>query len=145
MSDNVNFSEMSNGEIKKNKRISLRALVSIYLGLWAASLIVFWLWIEKTMLAAEYCLIDFYIIMPIATFVVSLIIGKNNYWGKWKWVSSIVFGIMCMLLVYFTINTGYMISQSKIIMPFVEWFYGGGIISLIGLAIGTLIGRIRKK
>ena len=145
MSDNVNFSEMSNGEIKKNKRISLRALVSIYLGLWAASLIVFWLWIEKTMLAAEYCLIDFYIIMPIATFVVSLIIGKNNYWGKWKWVSSIVVGIMCMLLVYFTINTGYMISQSKIIMPFVEWFYGGGIISLIGLAIGTLIGRIRKK
>ena len=85
-----------------------------------------------------------WILLPVTTFVVSLFIGRNNYWGKWKWISSLVLGVMYMLAEYATFQSSNMIAFDKINAPCWEMILSGGIISIIGLSIGE-IANLRKR
>ena len=44
-----------------------------------------------------YSLMFLWFILPISTFIVSIVIGKNNFWGKGKWAFTLFFGVMYML------------------------------------------------
>ncbi len=85
-----------------------------------------------------------WILMPVTTFVVSLMIGKNDYMGEWKWISVIAFGIMYMLSEYATFSAANMAAFDKVNIPELGMIPAGAMISLIGMGIGMIIRKRRK-
>ena len=143
MSNYLDFLEESTNTVKSRNKLSLLILVLTYLVIWAISIIVFWFFTSGSD-AMGYSLMFLWILLPVTTFVVSLFIGRNNYWGKWKWISSLVLGVMYMLAEYATFQSSNMIAFDKINAPRWEMILSGGIISIIGLSIGE-IANLRKR
>ena len=143
MSNYLDFLEESTNTVKSRNKLSLLILVLTYLVIWAISIIVFWFFTSGSD-AMGYSLMFLWILLPVTTFVVSLFIGRNNYWGKWKWISSLVLGVMYMLAEYATFQSSNMIAFDKINAPRWEMILYGGIISIIGLSIGE-IANLRKR
>ena len=50
---------------------------------WAIAMIVFWFFTSGSD-AMGYSLMFLWIILPVTTFVVSIVIGKNDFWKKRK-------------------------------------------------------------
>lgn len=146
MSNYLNYLEESTNVVKSKNKLSKLLLIITYLAIWAVAIIAFWFFTSGSD-AMGYSLMYLWVLLPVTTFVISLLIGKNNYWGKWKWMSAIVFGIMYMLAEYATFSAANMVSVSfdKINMPEFEMIWGGAIISVIGLAVGVIMNRLKSK
>ena len=144
MSNYLDFLEESTNTVKSRNKLSMLILVLTYLVIWAISIIVFWFSTSGSD-AMGYSLMFLWILLPVTTFVVSLFIGKNNYWGKWKWISSLVLGVMYMLAEYATFQSSNMIAFDKINAPRWEMILSGGIISIIGLCIGEIANLCKRK
>lgn len=140
ISDYMNYLEESTNTVKSKNRLSKIILITTYLVIWAFALLMFWFFTSESD-AMGYSFVFLWIIFPVATFVVSLLIGKNGYWGKQKWFATIAFGIMYMLAEYATYSTANMIAFHKINMPDFGMFLGGVVISAIGLGIGTIVNH----
>jgi hypothetical protein len=41
-----------------------------------------------------------WVLLPVTTLVLSVLIGRNDYWEKLKGLSTIIFGVMYMLAEY---------------------------------------------
>ena len=144
MSNYLDFLEESTNTVKSRNKLSLLILVLTYLVIWAISIIVFWFFTSGSD-AMGYSLMFLWILLPVTTFVVSLFIGRNNYWGKRKWISSLVLGVMYMLAEYATFQSSNMIAFDKINAPRWEMILSGGIISIIGLCIGEIANLCKRK
>ena len=142
------YLEESTNVVKSNNKVSKLILITSYLVIWVVSLIVFWFFTDGSD-ALGYGLMFLWVLLPVTTFVYSVLIGKNNYWGKWKWISSLVFGVMYMLAEYATFSVANMISCNKINLPEFTMILYGAIISIVGLGIGTgincLIAPVKGK
>ncbi|WP_302789268.1 helix-turn-helix domain-containing protein [Anaerostipes caccae] len=144
MSKYLNYLEESTNTVKSKTRLSMLILILTYLGIWAISLISFWFFNSGSD-AMGYSIMFLWILLPVTTFVTSLLIAKNNYWGKWKWFSALIFGIMYMLAEYATFSTANMITFNKINTPQWGMIFAGVIISLVGLVIGSIIYRLKAN
>lgn len=144
MSDYLGYLEESMNVVKSRNKFSELITIVVYLAIWALSLIVFWFFTSGSD-AMGFGIMFLWVLLPVTTFVISLLIGKNNYWGKWKWLSIIAFGVMYMLAEYATFSTANMVSFGKINMPELGMIPVGAIISLIGLGIGVGIYRLKSK
>lgn len=122
------------------------ALIGAYLFVWVATLVIFWCFLDGSD-AMGFALLFLYILIPVTTFVVSLFIGKNDYWGQVKWFAPLAFGVMHMLTEYFTFSMRNMvaISFTRINVPHFELILVGAAISVIGLGVGKLIYHIKSK
>lgn len=145
-SDYLNYLEESTNTVKSRIRLSIIILIAVYLGIWAVSLISFWFFNSGSD-AMGYSILYLWILFPVTTFVISLIIGKNNYWGGKKWLLTIVFGFLYMLAEYGTFSAANMITFHKIKFPEFLMIPLGAAISLVGMGIGTGIRHwgSRKK
>lgn len=139
------------GRLKKvMKRMDLRSyylalVILLYFLVFDLSLIMFW-WVISPGDAMGYSLVFQVGVLPVATFVTSLLIGIHNYWGKWKWLSVPILAVMYMLLDYLTFNLANAIAFHKVNTPDMIWFWVGAAISAVGLLIGTLIRwRVQKR
>lgn len=148
MSNYLNYPEESTNIVKSRKKLSMIILAAVYLGVWAVSLISFWFF-GRGSDAMGYSIMCLWILLPATTFILSLIIGKNDYWGQRKWLITIGFGLMYMLAEYGTFSAANMITFHKINLPEFIMIPAGTMISLIGMGIGTRIRRghdqIKKK
>lgn len=144
MSDYLNYLEESTNTVRSKHKLSMTILLATYLGIWAISLITFWFFISGSD-AMGYSLMFIWVLLPVTTFVISLLIGKNNYMGKWKWLLPIVFGIMYMLAEYATFSAANMAAFHKINMPEFGMILIGAMISLIGTGVGVLINFANFK
>lgn len=144
MANYLGYLEESTNIVKSKNRLSELILIAVYLVIWAVSLIVFWFFTSGSD-GMGYSLMFLYILLPVTTFVISLLIGKNNYWGRWKWASVFVFGIMYMLAEYGTFNIANMIAFGKINVPSFEMILVGGFISALGLGTGSFLKFIKSK
>lgn len=146
MSNYIDYLEESTNTVKSKTKLSKIILIATYLSIWAFALIIFWFFISGSD-AMGYSLMFLWIVLPVTTFVISLLIGKNDFWGKQKWFAIIAFGVMYMLAEYATFSTANMVANSfsKINMPHFGMVLAGAIISAIGLGIGSLIGHIKSK
>lgn len=146
MSNYIDYLEESTNTVKSKTKLSKIILIATYLSIWAFALIIFWFFISGSD-AMGYSLMFLWIVLPVTTFVISLLIGKNDFWGKQKWFAIIAFGVMYMLAEYATFSTANMVANSfsKINMPHFGMVLAGAIISAIGLVIGSLIGHIKPK
>ena len=146
MSNYMDYLEESTNTVKSQKKLSLTILIATYLGIWAFALIVFWFFISGSD-AMGYSLVFLWIILPVATLVISLLIGKNNHLGKGKWLTPIAFGAMHMLAEYATFSVRNMIAIefTRINMPHFELILIGAFFSVIGLGIGSLAYHIKSN
>ncbi len=144
MSNYVDYLEESTNVVRSKNKLSKLIVITTYFVIWAISLIVFWFFTNETD-AMGFGIMFLWVVLPVTTFVTSLLIGKNDYWGKWKWFSAIVFGIMYMLAEYATFSAANMVAFDKINMPEFGMIPIGVIISAIGLAIGAGIRHLKFK
>lgn len=122
------------------------ALIASYLVIWIAAIVVFWVFaITYAEGAMGYSLVFFWIILPATTLVVSFLIGRNDYWGRGKWVFSIGFGVMYMLAEYATFSMANNLAFGKVNMPEASMVPAGAAISLVGMALGYLVFAIRRR
>lgn len=144
MSDYLDYLEESTNTVRSRNKLSKLLLVLTYLVIWSISIIVFWFFTSGSD-AMGYSLMFLWILLPVTTFVVSLLIGKNNYWGKWKWVAPPVLGVMYMLAEYATFQSSNMIAFDKLNPPSWGMILAGAIISAIGLSIGEIANLCKRK
>lgn len=144
MNSYVEYLDESTNVVKSKTRLSKIILIVSYLIVWAIAIIAFWFFLDPGD-AMGYSLMYLWIILPTTTFVISMLIGKNNFWGKAKWFTSVGFGIMYMLSEYATFSMANNVSFGKINVPQFSIIISGIIISLIGLGVGHLIYVIGKK
>ncbi len=138
MNSYMNYLDESTNVVKSKNKFSKLLLILSYLVIWAIAVIAFWCFTDETD-GIGYSLIYLWIILPVATFVVSLLISKNNHWGKGKWFGSIGFGIMYMLGEYATFSMANNVAFNKVNAPEFSMIIVGTVISLIGMAIGHLL------
>ena len=143
MSDYLHYLDESTNVVKSKERFSKLILIMAYLGIWVISLIVFWFFTSGSD-AMGYSIMFLWVLLPVTTFVISLLIGINGYWGNVKWLSSVVFGIMYMLAEYATFSAANMAASDKLNAPSFEMIPVGIIISLVGLGIGTGISYFKS-
>lgn len=144
MTDCLDCPEDSTSVVKSKNRLSKIIIIATYLGIWAIALIVFWLFTDGSD-AMGYSLVFMWVILPVTTFAISLAIGKNNYWGKAKWISPLVFGATYMLAEYATFSAANMAAFNKVNMPQFGMIPVGAIISAVGLGIGVIFNHMKSK
>lgn len=106
-----------------------------YLLIWAYAMIVFWFFTSGSD-AMGYSLMFLWGILPVTTFIVSVVIGKHDFWGKGKWAFTFFFGVMYMLAEYGTFKMANNIAFNKLNTPALEMIVVGMIISAIGMLVG---------
>ena len=145
-SNYIDYLEESTNTVKNHRSLSQIVLISTYLGIWAFSLIVFWFFISPSD-AMGYSIVFLWIILPTTTVVISLLLGKNNHFGKYKWLLTVFSGIMYMLAEYATFSMKNMIAIdfTRINAPRLEMILAGALFAAVGLGIGTLICHIKAK
>ena len=140
----MEYLEESTNTVKSKNKLSMVILIATYLGIWAFALIAFWLLGARSD-AMGYSIMYLWLLLPVTTFVISLLIGKNNYFGRWKWITPVVMGMMYMLAEYGTFSTANMVAFAKFNMPDFSMILIGAIIAFIGLSIGWLLGQRKAK
>lgn len=130
--------------LKSKTRATKLALIISYLAIWIFAVTFFWFFTDGSD-AMGYGIIFFWILLPVTTFILSILIGKNDYWGKLKWLSAAVFGVMYMLGEYATFSAANMKAFGNTNSP--EWcmILYGGLLSAAGLGIGVLIKQIKQR
>lgn len=145
-SNYINYLGESTDTVKNQRSLSQIILFATYLGIWAFALIVFWFFISPSD-AMGYSLVFLWLILPVATLVISLLIGKNNYFGKQKWLLPVAFGVMHMLAEYATFSISNMVATefARINAPQFEMILIGALFSFLGLGIGSLVCHNKAK
>lgn len=144
MSNYLDNLEESTNIVKSRNKLSKLILITTYIVVWAISLIVFWYFTSDSD-AMGYGIMFLWVLLPCTTFLISLLIGKNDYWGKYKWITSIAFGVMYMLAEYATFSAANMAAFDKVNMPEFTMIFNGAVISIAGLGIGVGIRRFKSK
>ncbi len=146
MSDSgyLTYLEESTDTVRSNDRKGKTVLVCVYLAIWAFAILVFWFFTGESD-AMGYSLMFLWVLLPVTTFVFSLLIGVRNDWGRRKWGAAIVFGVLYMLAEYATFSAANMATFHQFVLPEFGMIFAGAVISAIGLGIGSLIRRARGK
>lgn len=138
MSSYMDYLDESTNVVKSKTKFSKLILILTYLIIWAIAIILFWFTTAADD-AMGYSLTFLWVILPVTTFVISLLISKNNYWGNRKWIGSIAFGIMYMLAEYATFSMANNVTFNKVNVPEFGMVIAGTIVSLIGMGIGHVV------
>lgn len=147
MDSYYDYLEESTNVVKSNIKRNKMITVLSYLLIWAIAMIAFWFFKDDSS-AMGYSLLYLWVILPVTTFFVSVIIGINDFWGIKKWTFTVFFGIMYMLAEYGTFKMANNIAFNKLNAPDWGMIAGGTIISATGMLIGFLfhlIGSAENK
>ena len=136
--------EESTNVVKSNANRNKIITILSYMLVWAIAMIVFWFFTSGSD-AMGYSLMFLWIILPVTTFVVSIVIGKNDFWEKGKWAFTLFFGVMYMLAEYGTFKMANNIAFDKLNAPDWGMIVAGAIISAIGMLLGSLCNKKRNK
>lgn len=140
----LGYLEESTNVVKSKEKFSKLILILVYIGIWAFSVMFFWLFTAPSD-AMAYGLVFQWIIMPVTTFIVALLIGKRNYFGRKKWFAPIIMGVMFMLNGYATFDMANMTAFKVVRWPDFSFGFAGLIIAAAGVGIGELVRRIIEK
>lgn len=144
--DYIDYLGKSTDTVKSRVRLSTTILISTYLAVFAFALLTFWVFMSPSD-AFGYSIVFLLLVLPILTLTLSVLIGKNDFFGKGKWLAAPVFGILYMLSDFATFKLANMIatSFSQINLPDFAYLLAGTAISLLGLAVGTLARRTSQN
>lgn len=146
----LNYLEESTNTVKSRRRLGKLVLVAAYLVIWAVSVAFFWLAVSGSD-AGAYAVLVIWGAIPLTTFVISLLIGANGYWGRKKWWAVPILSLMYTLIPFLTFtlanaaSTG--ISAGDIAMHLDDLITLpiGAAVSAVGLAVGTGTEKLRAR
>ena len=144
MKDYLDYIEESTNTVKSKTRLSKLLLVLSYLVIWAFNIMASWCFTAGSITEAQAGGVQ-WIMLPAATIVLSLLIGKNNYWGKYKWLVPIGFGLMFMLSVYANYGMRESLIFDRVDLQTLSVFFIGTITSMIGMALGHALFADEKS
>lgn len=130
--------------VKSKNRLRKILPILIYVSIWTLCILFFWISNGNTD-AAVYSIFVFWGILPITSFIISIIIGKDDFKVLTKVGTIALMGIMYMVCEYLTFSLLNMVTFDKINeLDFSALFMGIGF-SAIGMGIGCLTKRIKNK
>lgn len=144
MEDYLDYIEESTNTVKSKTRLSKLLLVLSYLVIWSFNIMVSWCFSAGSITEAQAGGVQ-WIMLPAATIILSLLIGKNNYWGKHKWIAPIGFGFLFMLSVYASYGTRESLIFNRADLQTLTVFFIGTIASMIGMALGHALFADEKS
>lgn len=113
-----------------------------YAAVWLAAVGVFWFGTEPTD-AMAYSLVFLWLLLPVATIVVSVLLGKWTP-SRRRWLAAPVLGLGYMLAEYATFSAANMTAFHKWNAPDGGMLLAGALLAAVGLAVGTLLRRKKK-
>ena len=144
MKDYLDYIEESTNTVKSKTRLSKLLVVLSYLVIWAFNIMASWRFSAGSITEAQAGGAQ-WIMLPAATIVLSLLIGKNNHWGKYKWLAPIGFGLMFMLSVYASYGMRESLIFNRVDLQTLSVFFIGTIASMIGMALGHALFADQKS
>lgn len=146
----LNYLEESTNVVKSRRRLGELVLVAAYLVIWAVSVAFFWLAVSGSD-AGAYAVLVIWGAIPLTTFVISLLIGANGYWGRRKWWAVPILALMYTLIPFLTFtlanaaSTGVSAGDIAVHLDDLNTLPIGAVVSAAGLAIGTGIEKLWKR
>ena len=137
MKNYLDYIEESTNVVKSKVKLSKLILILSYLVIWAFNIMVSWFFSAESISEAQ--------VLPVATIVISLLIGKNDFWGKRKWFAPIGFGLMFLLSVYASYGMRENSIFNQIDLQTITLFFIGAIASVIGIVLGYAFFTVEKN
>lgn len=144
MSDYTTFLEESTNVVRSKNRLAKIILTAVYLGIWALGLFDYWVLMSPSDVMG-FALMFFWLLLPVSTLTVSLIIGRNGYWGKGSWFLIPILGGMHALAECGTFCMSHWLAFGLFRLPEPGTFLAGALLSAAGLGIGKLLRRKKTK
>ena len=154
--DMINYLKDTTDIVKARYKLSKQLIIGLYLIIWFLSIICFWIFFSKSegIDISGYNLVILLVLMPFLSFIISFMIGKEN-WLTYKVLMPIGLGLMYMILIYTTywINY-YLIYKSFAFFSLENLFYFKYILllsfiivvlSYIGVFLGIIYLKIKNK
>lgn len=139
----LRYLEESTNNVKSRQKFTKMIQLLVYLAIWAVGIAAFWAGGRWDSMG--YSLMVLYLVLPLTTFILSVLIGKDDSWANYKWLMLIFFGVMYMLAAYATFSLANAAAFNKINLPDVTNMLPGMLCSGAGLLIGTLINVIKRR
>lgn len=144
VSDYVRYLDESCDRVKSGRRLRFCILAAVYFLVWAAALVVYWCFTTGSD-AMGFEVLFFYLLFPLVNLALSTILGADNSFGKGKWLFPLAFGAAEMLAYYVTFDAAWMSATGVFTWPQFELFFFGALLSLVGLALGTLFAFLKRR
>ena len=144
MKNYLDYIEESTNVVKSKVKLSKMILILSYLVIWAFNIMVSWLFSAESISEAQAGAFQ-WLVLPVATIVISLLIGKNNFWGKGKWFAPIGFGLMFLLSIYASYGMRENPIFNQIDLQTITLFFIGAIASVIGIVLGYAFFTVEKN
>ena len=144
MKDFLDYIEESTNTVKSKTRLSKLLVVLSYLVIWAFNIMASWRFSAGSITEAQAGGAQ-WIMLPAATIVLSLLIGKNNYWGKYKWLAPIGFGLMFMISVYASYGMRESLIFNRVDLQTLSFFFIGTIPAVILMVLGHALFADQKS
>ena len=144
MKNYLDYIEESTNVVKSKVKLSKLILILSYLVIWAFNIMVSWFFSAESISEAQAGAFQ-WLVLPVATIVISLLIGKNDFWGKLKWFAPIGFGLMFLLSVYASYGMRENSIFNQIDLQTITLFFIGAIASGIGIVLGYAFFTVEKN
>ena len=133
MKNYLDYIEESTNVVKSKVKLSKLILILSYLVIWAFNIMVSWFFSAESISEAQAGAFQ-WLVLPVATIVISLLIGKNDFWGKRKWLS-----------VYASYGMRENSIFNQIDLQTITLFFIGAIASVIGIVLGYAFFTVEKN
>lgn len=133
------FLEESTNTVKAKKNMEKATVISTYFIAWIVTMFV--IWKGNISMTSSFNIIFVWITMPLVTFILSIIIGKNKYWKKGN-----LFCILLATITFYVVpKTSFIVEQDiatySVQFPNFTYMVIGFIISSIGVLIGKFFSK----
>ena len=128
----------STDTVKAKKNLGKTILLSTYFAIWVAAMLVIWQTNGYTTISFD--LVFRWLILPLFLLVSTVVVAKNDYWGKRNWLCVIAAGITFLSVPYTQYIEDLATGTATFTFRFPNFLYMvvGIIISACGIGLGTL-------
>ena len=130
--------EESTNAVKSRQRLGKWMETLSFLVIWAVCVAVFWLGGGEAG-AMGYSILVLYWVLPLCTFVVSLVMGLDSSWKERQWWMLLYFGVGFMLVPYGTFSLANMVSTGTVHLPEWEYIPYGMFYAMPGMCLGSAV------
>lgn len=117
--------------------------IIIYMAVWAACILWFWLGMSGGGWIMAYTILSFFVILPVMTLVTAFLLEWKQNLGYWRWIAMVFFSIMYVAALWATFALSTFIGAANIATPSLYTLLVGLCTSAIGITLGWLV-RTRK-
>ena len=135
--------EQSSDVVQSKNRLSRLLVVLTYLLLWALSILVFWMGLKAE--AMLYSIAVFYLVLPLTTLILSVLVGRNECWTGLRWLMLLFFGVLYMLAPYATFNVSNMLTVERFYWPDLATLLPGLLCAAAGMGLGCGLRRLKNR